>query len=159
MERMYALCCLKNILSGVSGLLRPEGRVLPWRRPECVTAAGSLQRLPELLADAGCKEPMIVASAANAPHRNLLPWRRGFRPGAASTASRRRPAWTPDPCGGAYIGRFITPGRPEALPGSGRGHYRMNRALGIPECFPVFGRRTCLKWPPGRRPTPYTRCR
>ena len=37
-------------------------RVLPWRRPECITGAGSLQRLPELLADAGCKKPMIVAS-------------------------------------------------------------------------------------------------
>ena len=24
-------------------------RVLPWRRPECITGAGSLQRLPELL--------------------------------------------------------------------------------------------------------------
>ena len=39
-----------------------ETRVLPWRRLECITGAGSLQRLPELLADAGCKEPMIVAS-------------------------------------------------------------------------------------------------
>lgn len=39
-----------------------EARVLPWRRPECITGAGSLQRLPELLADAGCKEPMIVVS-------------------------------------------------------------------------------------------------
>ena len=28
-------------------------RVLPWRRPECIIGAGSLQRLPELLADAG----------------------------------------------------------------------------------------------------------
>ena len=37
-------------------------RVLPWRRPECITGAGSLQRLPELLADTGCKKPMIVAS-------------------------------------------------------------------------------------------------
>ena len=37
-------------------------RVLPWRRPECITGAGSLQTLPELLADAGCKKPMIVAS-------------------------------------------------------------------------------------------------
>ena len=30
-----------------------EARVLPWRRPECIIGAGSLQRLPELLADAG----------------------------------------------------------------------------------------------------------
>lgn len=36
----------KNILSDVSGLLRPGARVLPWRRPECITGAGSLQRLP-----------------------------------------------------------------------------------------------------------------
>ena len=33
----------KNILSDVSGLLRPGARVLPWRRPECITGAGSLQ--------------------------------------------------------------------------------------------------------------------
>lgn len=37
-------------------------RVLPWRRPECITGAGSLQRLPELLKSAGCHKPMIVAS-------------------------------------------------------------------------------------------------
>lgn len=37
-------------------------RVLPWRRPTCITGAGSLQRLPELLKSAGCHKPMIVAS-------------------------------------------------------------------------------------------------
>ena len=37
-------------------------RVLPWRRPEYITGAGSLQRLPELLKSAGCHKPMIVAS-------------------------------------------------------------------------------------------------
>ena len=37
-------------------------RVLPWRKPKCYTGAGSLARLPELLKDAGCKKPMIVAS-------------------------------------------------------------------------------------------------
>lgn len=37
-------------------------RVLPWRKPKCCTGAGSLARLPELLKDAGCKKPMIVAS-------------------------------------------------------------------------------------------------
>ena len=37
-------------------------RVLPWRRPECITGAGSLERLPGLLQSAGCKKPMIVAS-------------------------------------------------------------------------------------------------
>lgn len=37
-------------------------RVLPWRRPEYITGAGSLQRLPELLKSAGCHKPMIVTS-------------------------------------------------------------------------------------------------
>ncbi len=37
-------------------------RLLPWRRPECITGAGSLERLPGLLQSAGCKKPMIVAS-------------------------------------------------------------------------------------------------
>ena len=37
-------------------------RVLPWRKPECITGAGSLERLPGLLQSAGCKKPMIVAS-------------------------------------------------------------------------------------------------
>lgn len=37
-------------------------RVLPWRKPECITGAGSLARLPALLESAGCKKPMIVAS-------------------------------------------------------------------------------------------------
>lgn len=36
--------------------------LLPWRKPERVTGPGSLGRLPELLAEAGCKKPMIVAS-------------------------------------------------------------------------------------------------
>lgn len=36
--------------------------VLRWRKPMCITGAGSLGRLPELLADAGCRKPMIVAS-------------------------------------------------------------------------------------------------
>lgn len=36
--------------------------VLRWRKPECITGAGSLGRLPELLQEAGCKKPMIVAS-------------------------------------------------------------------------------------------------
>lgn len=37
-------------------------RVLPWRKPECITGAGSLESLPGLLQSAGCKKPMIVAS-------------------------------------------------------------------------------------------------
>ena len=75
-----------------------EARVLPWRRPECITGAGSLQRLPELLAYAGCKEPMIVASR-----------RQCAAPEFITMAEKARV--------------FI-----DAI-------YRMNRALGIPECF------------------------
>ncbi len=37
-------------------------RVLPWRRPVCVTGDGSLQKLPDLLQAAGWQKPMIVAS-------------------------------------------------------------------------------------------------
>lgn len=60
----------------------------------------------------------------------------------------------------AYIGRFYNTRESRSLARQAvDAIYRMNRALGIPECFPVFGRRTCLKWPPGRRPTPYTRRR
>ena len=40
-----------------------EARVLPWRRPECITGAGSLQRLPELLADAGCRNTLFNGRA------------------------------------------------------------------------------------------------
>ena len=43
--------------------------LLPWRKPERVTGPGSLGRLPELLAEAGCKKP----AAASAPHRSLWP--------------------------------------------------------------------------------------
>lgn len=56
----------------------------------------------------------------------------------------------------AYIGRFYNTRETRSLARQAvEAIYRMNRALGIP----VFGRRTCLKWPPGRRPTPYARCR
>lgn len=36
--------------------------LLRWRKPVCVTGAGSLGKLPELLAEAGCRKPLIVAS-------------------------------------------------------------------------------------------------
>lgn len=36
--------------------------LLPWKRPHCISGAGSLARVPELLHTAGCRKPMIVAS-------------------------------------------------------------------------------------------------
>lgn len=37
-------------------------RLLPWRKPVCITGEGSFQRVPSLLAKAGAIHPMIVAS-------------------------------------------------------------------------------------------------
>ena len=37
-------------------------RVLPWRRPECITGLGSFARVPSLLAERGVRKPLIVAS-------------------------------------------------------------------------------------------------
>ena len=37
-------------------------RLLPWRRPECITGLGSFARVPSLLAERGVCKPLIVAS-------------------------------------------------------------------------------------------------
>lgn len=37
-------------------------RFLPWRKAECISGAGSLQKVPTLLAQRGGKKPLIVAS-------------------------------------------------------------------------------------------------
>ena len=37
-------------------------RFLPWRKAECISGAGSLQKVPALLAQHGGKKPLIVAS-------------------------------------------------------------------------------------------------
>ena len=37
-------------------------RLLPWRRPECITGLGSFARVPSLLAERGVRKPLIVAS-------------------------------------------------------------------------------------------------
>ena len=37
-------------------------RLLPWRRPEAVTGAGSFRRLPDLLQKYGARRPLVVAS-------------------------------------------------------------------------------------------------
>lgn len=37
-------------------------RLLPWRRPEAVTGAGSFRRLPDLLQKYGVRRPLVVAS-------------------------------------------------------------------------------------------------
>lgn len=57
-------------------------RVLPWRRPECITGAGSLQRLPELLKSAGCHKPMIVASRRQCAAPDFM------------TMAEKLPAWS-----------------------------------------------------------------
>ena len=117
-----------------------KARVLLWRRPECITAAGSLQRLAELLADAGCKEPMIVASRRQcaAPEfitmAGRLPARSSFHGVTAETG--------PDALTHAveaYIGRFYNTRETRSLAQQAvEAIYRINRALGIPECFPCI---------------------
>ena len=112
-------------------------RVLPWRRPECITGAGSLQRLPELLADAGCKKPMIVASRRQcaAPEfitmAERLPARSSFHGVTAETGLDALTHAVE-----AYIGRFYNTRETRSLAWQVvEAIYRMNRALGIPEYF------------------------
>ena len=117
-----------------------EARVLLWRRPECITGAGSLQRLPELLADAGCKEPMIVASLRRcaAPEfiamAERLPARGSFHGVTAETGLDALTHAVE-----AYIGRFYNTRETRSLTRQAvEAIYRMNRALGIPERFPCI---------------------
>lgn len=117
-----------------------EARVLLWHRPECITGAGSLQRLPELLADAGCKEPMIVVSRRQcaAPEfiamAERLPARSSFHGVTAETGLDALPHAVE-----AYIGRFYNTRETRSLARQAvDAIYRMKRALGIPECFPCI---------------------
>lgn len=117
-----------------------KARVLPWCRPECITGAGSLQRLPELLADAGCKEPMIVASRRQcaAPEfitmAERLPARSSFHGVTAETGLDALTHAVE-----AYIGRFYNTRETRSLARQAvEAIYRMNRALGVPECFPCI---------------------
>ena len=43
-------------------------RVLPWRKPEIVSGAGSTARIPELLRGCGVKKVMIVSGDRSGRH-------------------------------------------------------------------------------------------
>ena len=129
---MCALCCLKKY---TVGCFRPASvwgaGYLPWRRPECITGAGSLQRLPELLADTGCKKPMIMVSR-----------RQCAAPEFIATAEKL-PAWsgfhgvTANPKI-ETVEQIVAQFRVEKARAFIDAIYRMNRALGIPERFPCI---------------------
>ena len=54
---------LKNIYCRAYQVCFAVGaRLLPWRRPECITGLGSFARVPSLLAERGVRKPLIVAS-------------------------------------------------------------------------------------------------
>ena len=93
--------------------------------------------MPELLADARCKEPMIVASRRQCAEPEFitmaerLPARSSFH---GVTAETRLDALTH--AVEAYIGRFYNTRETRSLIRQAvEAIYRMNRALGIPECF------------------------
>lgn len=94
----------------------------------------------ELLADAGCKEPMIVASRRQcaAPEfitmAERLPARSSFHGVTAETGLDALTHVVE-----AYIGRFYNTRETRSLTRQVvEAIYRMNRALGIPERFPCI---------------------
>lgn len=94
----------------------------------------------ELLADAGCKEPMIVASRRQcaAPEfitmAERLPARSSFHGVTAETGLDALTHAVE-----AYIGRFYNTRETRSLTRQVvEAIYRMNRALGIPERFPCI---------------------
>ena len=91
--------------------------------------------MPELLADARCKEPMIVASRRQCAEPEFitmaerLPARSSFHGVTAETGLDAHAVE-------AYIGRFYNTRETRSLIRQAvEAIYRMNRALGIPECF------------------------
>lgn len=59
-------------------------RLLPWRRPEAVTGAGSFRRLPDLLQKYGARRPLVVGQPP--------PVRRPCLPAGAGTGWRAMPS-------------------------------------------------------------------
>ena len=93
--------------------------------------------MPELLADARCKEPMIVASRRQCAEPEFitmaerLPARSSFHGVTAETGLDALTHAVE-----AYIGRFYNTRETRSLIRQAvEAIYRMNRALGIPECF------------------------
>lgn len=93
--------------------------------------------MPELLADARCKEPMIMASRRQCAEPEFitmaerLPARSSFHGVTAETGLDALTHAVE-----AYIGRFYNTRETRSLIRQAvEAIYRMNRALGIPECF------------------------
>ena len=109
----------------VSACFGLKARYCPWRSRKCITGALSLQRLPELLADAGCKEPRDRGKPPPMCRTGIYVM--AERPGPEQLMLlAERPASRPTHAVEAYIAGFYNTRETPACP-AGRGHYCMNR--------------------------------
>ena len=87
-------------------------RLLPWRRPEAVTGAGSFRRLPDLLQKYGARRPLVVASRRQwQSSRRVLTSRRRCM-FLVKMGALPRPLWVPCPRQrAALVSRVVLYGR------------------------------------------------